>query len=475
MLALYNTLSHGKELFKSIKKKTVGLYSCGPTVYNFAHIGNLRTYIFVDLLKRVLAMDGYRVKHIMNITDVGHLTSDADSGEDKLEKGAARENRTVWAVAEFYTRAFKSDLKLLNIVPPSKYEKATANIKSQIALIKELEKKGFIYSSPIAVYFDTARDPNYGTFAGIKTNDQMEGAGARTTGDVQIDSQKKHPADFVLWFKRVGKYKDHAMHWPSPWGDGFPGWHIECSAISMKYLGETFDIHTGGIDHIGTHHVNEIAQSENATGKKFVNYWLHAAFLNVEGEAKMAKSGDNFITLKSVMDQGFSPLDYRYLTLTAHYRSSLSFSWENLKAAKTARANLMAQISRFKELAKTDKKASDGEKDLEKEYSLRFNDALDDDLNVPQALAILWEVIRDKGLSSKAKLRLIYGFDKVFGLDLDKIKPVKLTSEVKKLIEEREKLRAYKQFVKADLLRQRIEELGYRVEDTENGYIIYKI
>ncbi len=468
MLSLYNTLSRKKEIFKPLKGKTVGLYSCGPTVYNYAHIGNLRTYIFVDLLKRVLKIDGYRVKHVMNITDVGHLTSDADTGEDKLEKGAKREGRTVWQVADFYTRAFKKDLRLLDITSPDIWSKATAHIKDQIKLIERLEEKGFTYESGRAVYFDISHDPGYGRLAGLNLSEQLEGAGERTGSGVEIDPGKKHPGDFVLWFKRTGKYKDHVIHWSSPWGDGFPGWHIECSAMSMKYLGETFDIHTGGVDHIGTHHVNEIAQSENATGKPFVKYWLHGAFLTVEGEAKMAKSGDNFITLDKLVGRGFSPLDYRYLTLTAHYRSPLSFSFKTLQGAHAAMCNLSIHLARLKELEKK-QPAMKGEKYIAETYLSRFREALDDDLNAPRALAVMWEVMRDPGLSPKAKIKLVYGFDKVFGLELDRIKHVKVPVKIKKLIIEREKLRSYKQFVKADTLRAEIESLGYKLEDTPDG------
>jgi cysteinyl-tRNA synthetase len=474
MLVVYNTLSRGKETFKPLKDKSVGLYSCGPTVYNYAHIGNLRYFIFVDTLKRTLKFDGYKVKHVMNITDVGHLTSDADLGEDKLEKGAKREGKTVWQVSEFYTRAFKKDLKALDVIPPDVLAKATEHIKEQINLIKRLEANGLAYQSPSAVYFDTSLSPGYGKLAGLKISGQMEGAGARDVGDVEIDSYKKHPTDFVLWFKRFGKYKDHVMHWPSPWGDGFPGWHIECSAMSMKYLGETFDIHTGGVDHIGVHHVNEIAQSEGATGKQFVKYWMHGAFLTVAGEAKMAKSGDNFITLDKVIERGFEPLSYRYLVLMSHYRSQLSFSWPSLAGADTARRNLEATVGRLKEATKSNKSVSKADKQAAKEYESRFEKAIDDDLNTPQALAVLWDMLHDTSLGLKTKEALTYKFDRIFGLELDKIKPVRIPEKVRKLIEERERFRTNKQFIQSDTLRQEIERLGYRLEDTADGLLITK-
>ncbi len=474
MLVLYNTLFRNKEEFKPIKGRTVRMYSCGPTVYNYAHIGNLRTYIFVDILKRVLLENGYRVKHVMNITDVGHLTSDADHGEDKLEMGAEREGKTVWQVADFYTRAFRKDIKALNIEPPDIWAKATDHIKDQISLIKRLEENGFTYQSKSAVYFDTSLFPDYGKMAGIKVADQLEGGGARNTGDVEIDSYKKHSSDFVLWFKRAGKYKNHVMHWPSPWGDGFPGWHIECSTMSMKYLGDTFDIHTGGVDHIGTHHVNEIAQSECATGKPFVRYWLHGAFLTISGEAKMAKSGENFITLDKVIEHGFSPLSYRYLVLMAHYRSQLNFSWPSLEGADKARLNLEASIRRIKEMSASNKRVSEADKRSYRAYRLKFERAIDDDLNTPRALAVLWETVRDSELGPKTKEKLIYEFDGVFGLSLDRIRPIHIPNGVRKMIEERERLRINKQFIQADTLRAEIERLGYRLEDTAEGLLVIK-
>ncbi len=474
MLVVYNTLSRKKEVFKPIKGRLVRLYSCGPTVYHYAHIGNLRAYIFVDILKRVLRWDGYRIKHVMNLTDVGHLTSDADSGEDKLEKGAAREGKTVWQVAEFYTRAFKKDLKALDVESPNIWAKATGHIKEQVNLIKRLETKGFTYESPSAVYFDTSLVPDYGKLAGIKTSGQMEGGGVRDTGDVEMDPYKKHPTDFVLWFKRFGKYKDHIMHWPSPWGGGFPGWHIECSAMSMGYLGDFFDIHTGGVDHIGTHHTNEIAQSESATGKPFVKYWMHVAFLTVSGEAKMAKSGENFITLEEVVKHGFDPLSLRYLALMAHYRSQLSFSWPALAGADTARHNLEANIIRLKEAVKSSRSVPKTDKSVGETYQSRFEEAINDDLNTPQALAVMWEMLRDTRLGPKTKETLVYRFDRVFGLGLDKVKPVRVPQDVRKMIEQRERLRANKQFIQADTLRADIERLGYRLEDTADGLLIIK-
>ena len=341
-LTLFNTLTRKKEPFVPIKKNEVGLYTCGPTVYAFAHIGNLRTYIFEDLLKRTLLFNHFNVKHIMNITDVGHLTSDSDTGEDKMLKGAKREKKTVWEIADFYTKAFQSDIKKLNILNPNIWCKATDHIKEQIALIQRLEQKGFTYVAGGNVYFDTSKLEDYGKLARLNLDAEQQSR-------VDKDENKKNLHDFVLWFTK-SKFEEQEMKWPSLWGEaGYPGWHIECSAMSMKYLGEQFDIHCGGIDHINIHHTNEIAQSEAATGKKpWVKYWLHGEFLVIGKDTKMAKSGDNFITLSTLEQRGYHPLDYRYFCLGTHYRMPLTFSFEALDGAKTARKRLVEKVLELK-------------------------------------------------------------------------------------------------------------------------------
>jgi cysteinyl-tRNA synthetase len=328
-LELFNTLSRTKEKFVPMKEGEAGIYTCGPTVYNYAHIGNLRAYVFADVLRRVLEFNGYNVKQIINITDVGHLTSDEDEGEDKLEKGAKREGKSVAEIAKFYEDDFLNDLKRLNIEPASNYPKATENIAEMIEIIKKLQEKGFTYTAGGNVYFDTTKFADYGKMA--KLNLDPEALKSR----VEADPNKRNPFDFVLWFTNY-KYDNHEMLWDSPWGKGFPGWHIECSAMATKYLGEHFDIHTGGIDHIPVHHTNEIAQSEAAFGHKWVNFWLHNDFLIEKEGTKMAKSEGEFLRLQTIIDKGYSPLDFRYYLLTGHYRSKLQFSWEALDNAKNS-------------------------------------------------------------------------------------------------------------------------------------------
>ena len=339
-LKLFNSLGREVQDFIPIHPPDVGVYTCGPTVYNFAHIGNLRTYLFEDVLRRTLEFMGWRVRHVMNVTDVGHLSDDADEGEDKMVLGARREGRTVWEIADFYTRAFFDDLAKLNIEPPTVVARATAHIEDMIRLIRRIEANGFTYLAGGNLYFDISRLPDYGKLAGLNL-DSLQ-AGAR----IEVDSAKRNPLDFVLWFTR-SKFENQAMLWDSPWGRGYPGWHIECSAMSMRYLGEHFDIHCGGIDHVPVHHTNEIAQSEAATGARWVNYWLHGEFLVLEKE-KMAKSSGRFLTLGRLVEEGFDPLDYRFFCLGAHYRTQLQFSFEGLEAARNGRANLVERIARLK-------------------------------------------------------------------------------------------------------------------------------
>ncbi len=460
ILKLYNTLTRKKQVFQPFKS-VVSIYTCGPTVYQFAHIGNLRTYIFEDLLKRTLFYNKFKVKHVMNITDVGHLTSDSDEGEDKLEKGAKRENKSVWDIAEFYTKAFRNDLEKLNIIPPNIWCKATDHIQDQIRLIQILQKKGYTYESDKVIYFDTSKFKNYTKLSRQKLEEKKIGS----REEVEIDKDKKHPADFVLWFKRVGKYKNHTMHWPSPFSDGFPGWHIECSAMSMKYLGSTIDIHCGGIDHISIHHTNEIAQSEAATNKKFVRYWLHGEFLVID-QGKMAKSGENFITLQTLIDKNYSPLHYRYFCLNTHYRKPLTFSYEALDSAKNSYERLKENILNLKE--------NPFSKKVKNNYEKRFISSINDDLNIPRALAVIWNVIKDKKLGNKEKLTLILNFDKVLGLKLDSIEQDKIPQNIIKLAEKRLLARKTKDWKLSDSIRDEINKEGYLIEDTENGFRIKK-
>lgn len=462
MFKLYNTLVRKKQIFKPIKNKKAGLYTCGPTVYLYAHIGNLRTYIFEDVLKRALEYNGYQTKHIMNITDVGHLTSDADTGEDKLEKGAKREGKTVWEIANFYTKAFKKDIKRLNIKKPDKWIKATATIKDQIDLIKILEKKGFAYKINDGVYFDTTKLKTYGRLWGKKKIDFK--AGAR----VEIISGKKNPFDFALW-KFSPKNTKRQMEWKSPWGIGFPGWHTECVVIGMKNLGIPFDIHCGGIDHISIHHTNEIAQAEAAYNKVFARFWIHGEHLILK-EGKMAKSGGNIIILNDLIEKGFNPLSHRYLCLNTHYRSKLVFSWQALKSAQNSLNNLYQRIIEIKEKRTSAKiKLS-----IIKTYQKKFQDCINDDLNTPKALSLLWKTIKDSKLKNQEKYMLLLGFDKVFGLNLDKIRKTQAPPEVKRFAEKREKYRQQKNWKKADEMRKKIQAMNYLVEDTSSGPKIKK-
>lgn len=446
---LHNTLSRKTEDFKPIKKNQVGLYTCGPTVYNFAHIGNLRSFVFEDLLKRVLVFNGYKVKHIMNITDVGHLTSDADTGEDKMEKGASREGKTAWEIAEYYTRAFFNDLEELNIVPANKYPKATDHIKEQINLIKKLEKKGYTYKTEDGIYFDSSKLSDYGKLAGLKK--QSLQAGAR----IEM-GEKKNASDFALW-KFSPSDKKRQMEWKSPWGTGFPGWHIECSAMAAKYLGQPFDIHAGGVDHIPVHHTNEIAQSEAAEGKPLANIWIHGEFLLI-GSDKMAKSGENFITISKLKEKNISPLAYRFFLLQAHYRKQLTFSWEALEGAQTG-LNRLYQVAR-----ELPKKAQENDKQILEEFKKRINE----DLDSPSAIALMMETLRSRSISQRALLKL----DNVLGLKIKenlKIKSVEISPEVNKLIIDRDEARKNKNWAESDRIRTELEKQGFTVEDTKDG------
>lgn len=451
-IKLYNTLGRKKQIFKPLKDKQVGIYTCGPTVYWYQHIGNLRTYIFADILKRVLKYNGYKIKHVMNITDVGHLTSDADTGEDKIEKAAKKERKTAKEITDYYWKIFREDFKKLNILEPDIWCRATEHIDEQITLIKTLEKKGYTYRTNDGIYFDTSKFRDYGKFAKLK----REGIQA---GKRIAIREKKNPTDFALW-KFSEKPGLRQQEWNSPWGIGFPGWHIECSAMSMKYLGENFDIHTGGTDHIPIHHTNEISQSEAATGKKFVNFWIHAAFLTFKGE-KVSKGRGGLYTVSQLEEKGFNPLSYRYLCLTSHYRKPLEFSLKNLKNSQNA-------YDRLKNILKT--LEEDGK--ISEKHLAEFRKAVNDDLNMPKALALLWQLLRDK--KAKGKIKTIEKMDKIFGLDILKKQEVKIPAEIMEIANQREKARARKDWLKADALRRKIEKAGWLIEDTPTGPAIRK-
>lgn len=465
---LFNTLGREKQLFKPINKGKAGIYTCGPTVYDYQHIGNFRTFLFEDFLKRMLLYNGYEVLHIMNITDVGHLTSDADEGEDKMEKGSARTGKTVWEIAEYYTKHFIDDANALNILPPCKYTKATDYIPEQIEMIKCIEDKGYTYKTSDGIYFDTSKIKDYGKLARLDIEGLEEGS------RISFSSEKRNKTDFALWKFSPASTK-RQMEWDSPWGKGFPGWHIECSAMSRKFLGDTFDIHCGGVDHIPIHHTNEIAQSEACTGKPFVNYWMHGAFLE-EDSGKMSKSKGEFIRVESLVKNGFSPLDYRYLCLGTHYRKRLLFSWEILGQAKTALSRLRENIKQIKSEISNDNIPENI--DLENELKNNFNEAINDDLNMPQALAVLWGVIRNNILSNSQKLKLIINFDSVLGLNLNENfsdQTQEVPKEILELVMQRTEAKKQKDFNKADEIRQKIKSLGYEVIDKKEGPELKKI
>lgn len=463
-MKLYNSLTRKIEEFKPIHDNEVGIYTCGPTAYNYAHIGNLRTYIFEDLLHRVLLYNSYEVKRVMNITDVGHLTADRDMGEDKIEKEAKKEKKTAWEISEFYTEIFKKDMRRLNLLEPQVWCKATDYIPEQIELIKKLEKKGFSYRTSDGIYFDTSKLSDYGKMATVSLEGLREGA------RIEKNLEKKNPTDFALW-KFSPKDKKRDMEWKSPWGIGFPGWHLECSAMSMKYLGETFDLHTGGVDHINVHHTNEIAQSEAATGKKFVNYWLHSEFLLINN-GRMGKSQDNFITLSDIEKKGFEALAYRYFVLGVHYRQQLNFTWEGLEGAQRALNNLREIVTNLKLVAKSESSVSPEKVAKMDSYRQRFMDYLNDDLAIPSVLALIWEVVKSQ-LSASDKLDLILNFDEVLGLKLDEVSQESRASQVPQEIEElakkREELRKLQKWEEADKIRQEIENLGWQIKDSEKG------
>lgn len=454
-LHLYDTYSRSLREFQPIREGRVGLYACGPTVYDYAHIGNLRTYIFVDLLRRTLEFNGYQVDHVMNITDVGHLTSDADDGDDKMERGSARTGQTAWEIAERFTQAFRDDIARLNIRTPVTWCRATDHIAEQIAFIVDLERKGYTYRTADGIYFDTAQQPGYGYLARL----DKEGLQAGKRVDI---GDKKQVTDFALW-KFSGAPGQRQMEWESPWGLGFPGWHIECSAMSERHLGEYFDIHCGGEDHIAVHHSNEIAQTEARHGTRLANFWLHGAFLKTN-DAKMSKSDGAFLRLQSLIDQGVDPLAYRYLCLTAHYRSQMNFTEDALQGAISGLERMRAQVHKLGEASLPD----DG-------YLARFQSELNDDLNFPRALAIAWELLKSK-LPDAVKKATVQRFDEALGLGLTQWQPQvdAIPDAVALLVAQRELARVERRWADSDRLRAESLALGYEIEDTREGQQVRK-
>jgi cysteinyl-tRNA synthetase len=455
-------MSRDKEEFIPLGEAHVGMYTCGPTVYNYAHIGNLRTYIFEDILKKSLEYSGYKVKHVMNVTDVGHLQSDADEGEDKMALGAKRENKTVWEIARFYEDAFFEDCRRLNIRRPNVVCRATEHIQGMINFIKSLEDKGYTYISNGNVYFEIDKFKDYNKLANLSMED-LE-AGAR----IEVDPNKKNPMDFVLWFTN-SKFSNQIMQWDSPWGRGFPGWHIECSAMSTKYLGDRIDIHCGGIDHIPVHHTNEIAQSEGASGHKWVNYWVHGEFLVLDG-GKMSKSSGDFLTVSRLIEEGFSPLDYRYFCLQSRYRKQLIFSFETLRDAQNGYKKLKKKIASIITSANENDTLNQNRIN---EYKQNFMNELSDDMNIPNAFTVLSDVIKDSELNNREKRLLIEDFDKVLSLDLltiDKEDTSDVDEElVNQLINERNEVRKNKNWARADEIRKQLSEMNIELIDTKEG------
>ncbi len=448
---LFDTYTREVREFQPLEAGKVGLYTCGPTVYNFAHLGNMRTYIFEDLLRRMLEFNGYEVKHVMNITDVGHLTSDADSGEDKMEKAKKREGKTAWEVADYYTNIFEQDAKQLNILAPTKTLRATKTIKEQIEFVKILEQKGFLYKTTDGLYFDTSKIKDYGILGNLQNVDLQEGA------RVEKNNEKKHLSDFAVW-KFSPKDSQRDMEWESPWGKGFPGWHLECSVMSRLTLGDTFDIHTGGMDHLTVHHPNEMAQSEAVTGKLQANYWLHNAFMKFDNQ-KMSKSLGNITTVADLQKKKISPLAYRYLLLQNHYRTPLNFSWDSLTAAQTGLQNIVKSIASF-----------DKPSDPSKKYLEDFYQSLSDDLNTSKAMAVLQQALASIEDGSM-KLATIYKMDEVLGLDLKNLRSraLQIPKSAQDLLNKRETARQKKDYKLADDLREQLKTLGVEVEDTSQG------
>lgn len=451
-MKVYNTLTRKKEALKTIKKNEVGIYSCGPTVYWNQHIGHMYAYVQWDTLVRLLRYLGNKVTWVMNITDVGHMTSDEDVGEDKMEKGAKREGLSVWEVAKKYEEQFLESLRLLNISIPDVLCRATEHIKEQIDLAKKIEARGFTYKTKTGLVYDTSKFPEYANFANLKLT-EME-AGAR----VEVDEEKKKPWDFLLW---VTNQPNHVMKWPSPWGEGFPGWHLECTAMSTQYLGDKFDIHTGGKEHIGVHHTNEIAQGYGAFGSQTANYWLHNGWLTFEG-AKMSKSLGNVVLATDLKEKGFDPLALRYLILSSNYKQGLDFNFRNLAVAATALSKLKAAVG------------VSGEGKVIESVREEFLEKMEDDLSTPEAIAIIWKMVKGEYKKEDVKATLLE-LDKILGLKLTEKKEVKVPEAVTKMVEERNKAKKEKNWAEADRLREEIKKKGYLVEDTKDDCKIKKI
>jgi len=456
-MKLYNTLTRQKEEFIPITPGTVRLYSCGPTVYNYAHIGNLRTYVFMDILRKVLKYNDYSLVHVMNITDVGHLVSDEDEGEDKMVKGAREQKKTPWEIAEFYTDVFLKDIAALHIEKPEIIPKATDHIKEMIAFVEGLLEKGYAYETSDGIYFDISKFEEYGKLSRLNLEDQM--AGAR----VEVNEEKRHPADFALWKKAP---KEHIMQWESPWGMGYPGWHIECSAMGRKYLGDHFDIHTGGVDHIPVHHENEIAQSEALLGKPAVNYWLHGEFMMVNN-GKMSKSLGNTYTIADLKEKGFNPLAFRFMCLNAHYRNKLNFTWEVMQASQVSFDRFMeGALSHKTGTAQIAQNILDG-------FQADFEEAINDDLNIPKALGVAWTLVRYPEKSSQI-YDLLVKMDSIFGLGIATAEPkkeesVELDAEIEQLIAQRQQARKEKNWKLADEIRDKLKAMGIELMDTPQG------
>jgi cysteinyl-tRNA synthetase len=449
-LRLYDTYTRSLREFAPLHPPEVGLYTCGPTVYDYAHIGNLRTYIFEDILRRVLAFNGYRVRHVMNITDVGHLVSDADTGEDKMEKGARRTGKSAWEIAEFYTQAFQDDLRALNILEPDIWCRATDYIADQLETIRCIEAKGFTYRTEDGIYFDTSKLPDYGHLA------RLDIAGLQAGARVEMGG-KRNATDFALWkFSPPGQQRQ--MEWASPWGIGFPGWHIECSAMSARFLGTFFDIHCGGEDHIAVHHTNEIAQTQACHGTHLANFWLHGHFLQID-ESKMSKSAGEFLRLQTLRDRGYDPLAYRFFCLGAQYRAKLNFSWEGLDGASTALQRLRTAVRSWGAPGVVDEEHLDG-----------FVTQINDDLNMPRALAVVWDVVRSDLDAATRKATLLH-FDQVLGLGLAAWQPAEapVPEAIMSLVQQRQQARQEKRWGDADALRTQIKAAGYEIEDTAQG------
>lgn len=461
-LKLYNTLTKQKEEFKPLKGNEVRIYTCGPTVYSFAHIGNFRAYVFMDTLRRVLKENGYTLKHVMNITDVGHLESDADEGEDKMEKAARKENKDPYEIAAYYTDIFFKDMGRLHIERPEIIAKATDHISDMLEFVKTLVKNGYAYETSKAIYFDISKLDKYPVLSNRNLDDQI--AGAR----VDVDPEKRNPYDFAVWIKAP---ENHIMKWESPWGLSYPGWHLECSAMGRKYLGDEFDIHTGGVDHIPTHHENEIAQSKGCTGHVPAKRWMHVEFLQVDG-GKMSKSLGNTYTLDQLQEKGIEPLAYKMFCYTAHYRTKLNFTFESALSTQKA-------LNRLREgyLTHLQNNEKISEEEI-REYKQRFLDAVNDDLNMPLAMGIVWEVVRNNK-KSKQFADLLLEFDRILGLDLENSKKyldeqekVELPKEILDLIEQRKIARENKDWAESDRIRDLLKEKGYTVKDTKEGQIV---